>query len=169
VETAERFADGLVTVEELRATYRAARRVSLDYSKKNPGDPRQFNLIASADATSSCSFDAAHTGALDAGWSSVDGELQWESPCHAALAKLAHDIFGNPFRPITLDPDWITSSGTELAWQMYDTRDFSLMPILADALQDAGCDDAAILDHCRDPNRVHVRGCWLVDLLLGRS
>jgi hypothetical protein len=43
------------------------------------------------------------------------------------------------------------------------------MPILADAMQDAGCEDAAILGHCRDPQQVHVRGCWVVDLVLGKT
>ncbi|MDY3556283.1 hypothetical protein R5W24_005446 [Gemmata sp. JC717] len=52
---------------------------------------------------------------------------------------------------------------------MYESRDFSAMPILADALQDAGCEDGAVLDHCRDPHGVHVRGCWVVDLVLGKS
>ena len=52
---------------------------------------------------------------------------------------------------------------------MYEARDFGAMPILADALQDAGCEDAAILDHCRDANGVHVRGCWVVDLVLGKG
>ena len=51
---------------------------------------------------------------------------------------------------------------------MYDSRGFSLMPILADALQDAGCDSADVFDHCRGDGP-HVRGCWVVDLLLGRS
>ncbi|HVL11991.1 MAG TPA: hypothetical protein VM529_05470 [Gemmata sp.] len=52
---------------------------------------------------------------------------------------------------------------------MYGSRDFSPMPILADALQDAGCDSADILDHCRGPKQVHVRGCWVVDLVLGKE
>ena len=51
---------------------------------------------------------------------------------------------------------------------MYDTRDFAPMPILADALQDAWCDSDDILTHCRDPNGVHVRGCWVVDGVLGK-
>ena len=54
------------------------------------------------------------------------------------------------------------------AQQMYESRDFSAMPILADALQDAGCDNADILDHCRGPGP-HVRGCWVVDLVLGKE
>jgi hypothetical protein len=52
---------------------------------------------------------------------------------------------------------------------MYESRDFSAMPILADALQDAGCDSDAILAHCRDVKQVHVRGCWVVDLVLGKG
>jgi len=51
---------------------------------------------------------------------------------------------------------------------MYEAREFSAMPILADALQDAGCDNEDVLSHCREPG-THVRGCWVVDLLLGRE
>jgi hypothetical protein len=52
---------------------------------------------------------------------------------------------------------------------MYESRDFSAMPILADALQDAGCDKEDILTHCRDTSLTHVRGCWVVDLVLSKS
>jgi hypothetical protein len=81
---------------------------------------------------------------------------------------LLRDIFDNPFRPLTFDSDWRTSTAVALAQQMYDSRDYSPMPILADALQDAGCDSSDILDHCRGPGP-HVRGCWVVDLVLGKS
>ena len=81
---------------------------------------------------------------------------------------LLRDIFGNPFRPATLDPSWLTSTVTALAAQMYDSRDFSAMPILADALQDAGCTNDDILDHCRGDGP-HVRGCWVFDLVLGKT
>jgi len=76
------------------------------------------------------------------------------------------DIFGNPFRPIAFDPSWRSDTAVSLAKHIYESRDFSAMPILADALQDAGCDSADILGHCRDANQVHVRGCWVVDLVL---
>lgn len=85
-----------------------------------------------------------------------------------SLAALVRDLVGNPFRPITLDPSWLTSTVTTLARIMYDTRDFSAMPILADAIQDAGCDDETILTHCRGPGP-HVRGCFLIDLLTGKG
>ncbi len=80
---------------------------------------------------------------------------------------LLRDIFGNPFFPMTLDLEWLTSTVTALGRQMYESRDFTAMPILADALQDAGCENDDILTHCRGPGS-HVRGCWVVDLVLGK-
>ena len=64
--------------------------------------------------------------------------------------------------------DWRTDTALLLAKQMYESRDFSAMPILADALQDAGCDNEDILSHCRGDGP-HVRGCWVIDLLLGKE
>lgn len=83
--------------------------------------------------------------------------------------NILRDIIGNPFRPVAFDPSWRTSTVVALANQMYESRDFSPMPVLADALQDAGCDQPDILAHCRDPQPAHVRGCWVVDLILGKS
>jgi hypothetical protein len=83
-------------------------------------------------------------------------------------SALLREVFGNPFRPVTIDPAWPTSTVTAMARQMYETREFSTMPILADALQDVDCSDEDVLSHCRGPGP-HVRGCWLVDLLTGRS
>jgi hypothetical protein len=80
-------------------------------------------------------------------------------------------IFGNPFRPVILDPDILTWHGglpVSMAQKMYDSRDFSDMPVLADALEEAGCRDADILGHCRSGGE-HFRGCWVIDLLLGKS
>ena len=79
-----------------------------------------------------------------------------------------HDIFGNPFRPVAFDPNWRTSDAVSIARAMYESRDFSPMPILADALQNAGCEHADILDHCRGTGP-HVRGCWVVDLVFGKA
>jgi len=79
------------------------------------------------------------------------------------------EVIGNPFRPVAFDAAWRTDTVLSLARHMYESRDFSAMPILADALQDAGCDHDDILNHCRDANGVHVRGCWVVDLVLGKE
>ncbi len=85
-----------------------------------------------------------------------------------AQATLLRDIFGNPFRPVAFDPQWRSESAVALARTAYDTRNFTLLPILADALEEAGCDHPDVLSHCRDPNGVHVRGCWVVDGVLGK-
>jgi hypothetical protein len=82
--------------------------------------------------------------------------------------QLFRDIFGNPFRPVAVAPEWRTDTVLAIGRQMYEGRDFSAMPILADALQDAGCDVDDILAHCRDSCE-HVRGCWVVDLILGKA
>jgi hypothetical protein len=84
------------------------------------------------------------------------------------VAVIFRDIFGNPFRPVTADPAWLTSTVVALAEGIYADRAFDRMPILADALQDAGCDSADVLDHSRGPGP-HVRGCWVVDLVLGKA
>ena len=84
------------------------------------------------------------------------------------LPAITRDIFGNPFRPISFASEWRTDTAVSLARGMYESRDFGAMPILADALQDAGCDNDDILDHCRGPGP-HVRGCWVVDLVLGKE
>jgi hypothetical protein len=89
-----------------------------------------------------------------------------------ARSKLLRDIFGPlPFRPILLDLAWLTwNNGTvrRLAQTICDERAFDRMLILADALEEAGCDNADILNHCRQPGE-HVRGCWVVDLILGKT
>ena len=81
---------------------------------------------------------------------------------------LIRDVIGNPYHPVTFSPAWRTDTAVSLATQMYDARDFSAMPILADALQDAGCDSDDLLNHCRGEGP-HVRGCWVVDLVLGKE
>lgn len=83
----------------------------------------------------------------------------------AAQAKLLRDIYGNPFRPTTFESSWRTQEVAAIAQQMYESRDFSAMPILSDALLAAGCEDEKIISHCRS-NDPHVRGCWVVDLVL---
>ena len=83
-------------------------------------------------------------------------------------ARLQRDIFGNPYRPAAFFSEWRTDTAVAIARGMYESRDFSTMPILADALQDAGCDNDDILNHCRSEG-IHVRGCWLADLVLGKE
>jgi hypothetical protein len=67
-----------------------------------------------------------------------------------------------------MDPYWRKPTVSSLAQAIYTEKNFDRMPMLADALEDAGCSNAAILTHCRQPGE-HVRGCWVVDLLIGKE
>ena len=83
--------------------------------------------------------------------------------------ELIREIFGSPFRSVALDPrwlDWKENTVGRMARVIYRKRCFRNLPILADALEEAGCGDDTILTHCRAPVD-HARGCWIVDLLLG--
>ncbi len=84
------------------------------------------------------------------------------------LAETYRDLVPNPFISLTWNPEWFTSTVRELAAHIYASREFSTMPILADALQDAGCDNEQILNHCR-VERSHARGCWVLDAILGKT
>lgn len=103
------------------------------------------------------------TGAVARGQSgnAAEDELQ----VHACLIRC---IVGNPFRPVAFDPEWRTETVSALATGIYVERAFDRLPILADALEEAGCDQPDILNHCRGPGP-HARGCWAVDLVLGKS
>ena len=164
LRASEQFADGIIDQEEMRL-----RRVERRYAVNSAHPPTQAVAAASherrvqPEETSRLVADSvADTEAAMGNWNAVRAREQ------LGQCVLIRDIFGNPFRPVTPDPSWITSTVTTLARQMYDTRDFSAMPIMADALQDAGCGDEQVLSHCRGEG-VHVRGCWLVDLLTERE
>jgi hypothetical protein len=110
-----------------------------------------------------------------AGSQAAANSERWLTACKAEKEEesvLLRDIFGNPFRPLpAIDPAWLTWSGgtvRKLAEAIYDERAFDRLPVLADALEDAGCSDAGLLGHLRGPGP-HARGCWALDLLLGKS
>jgi hypothetical protein len=89
----------------------------------------------------------------------------------AVQAGLLRDVFGNPFRAAAVSSDWLAwndGAVQKIAEGIYEGRAFERLPILHDALLDAGCDDEGILTHCRTPDG-HVCGCWAVDLLLGKE
>jgi hypothetical protein len=94
-----------------------------------------------------------------------------EKPTRQQKLYLVREMWGNPFRPVEVDPLWLTwNDGTisRLARSIDEQRTFDTLPILGDALEEAGCADPAVLEHCR-ASQAHVRGCWVVDLLLGRT
>jgi hypothetical protein len=112
-------------------------------------------------------------------WEGLDGQLYqvylalekaWGNrrPPFPHDGEYLHCIVGNPFRPVTFDPRWQSETVFALAYGIYEERAFDRLPILADALEDAGCDHADVLTHCRGDGP-HVRGCWVVDLVLGKE
>jgi hypothetical protein len=103
------------------------------------------------------------TGAWHAAWTQVYDEVR------ATQAQMVRDIFPPPEYAAAFDAGWRTSTVVALCRQMDESGDFSIVPILADALEDAGCDDVTLLQCCRVPGGVHVRGNWVVDLVLGRG
>jgi hypothetical protein len=100
----------------------------------------------------------------------LNGFAGWGHPLQrrSQVADLIREIVGNPFRSVRCDYRWQTSTVLALAEGIHADRAFDRMPIFADALEDAGCDNADILSHCRGDGP-HVRGCWVVDLVLGKS
>jgi hypothetical protein len=115
-------------------------------------------------------FESAWTAAYEGAVRTLEKQSSSEVKNQAVQFQLKtlHCIFGNPFRPGAVDPAWLTSTVVELAHGIYAERAFDRLPILADALQDAGCENADVLDHCRGPGP-HARGCWVVDLVLGKT
>jgi hypothetical protein len=86
----------------------------------------------------------------------------------ARQADLLREFVGNPFKPVTVSPAWLTADVLRLAADAYESRALEQLPILADALEDAGCDSAELLAHLHGPGP-HVRGCWALDQILGKE
>ena len=168
VELAERFADGLATRQDLAAVTDPESVVFKATQPTRAYDATDARRVAARiaesgveDAFSDANYD--HDEYLK-GVAARDVE-------RIIQARLLRCCFGNPFRSVPFDPSWIAwNDGTirKLAQLIYDDRAFDRLPLLADALEDAGCTDADILGHCRGGGE-HVRGCWVVDLLLGKS
>jgi hypothetical protein len=172
VEVAERFADGLATAKGLRAARSAAEGVWDEW--RTVGTPLEWPFHA---------YAALVVGEVPIHLHRLcgPGNLTTMSVYRARAARRARqqamlrDLFGNPFRPATLDPGWLTPDVLTLAQAAYDHRtlpagtlDPARLALLADALEDAGCDNADLLGHLRGPGP-HVRGCWSLDLILGKE
>jgi hypothetical protein len=155
VIVAERYADGQSSAEELHTA-----RVNASI---------RFGAGNEVGAAREVAGDVAYLAAYQAHAYTYDPHRKIEGK--REKANLLRDIVGNLFRPVTVDPYWLAwNDGTlpNLAQAIYQERAFDRLPILADALEDAGCSDPQFLAHCRGPGP-HVRGCWVVDLLLGKK
>jgi hypothetical protein len=175
VEVAERFADGAATDQELEAAKHEAWEFTLHIVHE---DEHFFHLEQIV-------LDAADAPAWTAEWSADYGcdyggcplrvvvatQRALGTPEAKAQADLVRCIFGSPFRPGSLEPaivQWQERDIMKRAAAIYEERAFDRLPILADALEEAGCTDADMLTHCRGPGP-HALGCRVVDLLLGKT
>jgi hypothetical protein len=155
VDVSERYADGQASEEEFRAI--------MFFSLRGYLDPKGWVVAAARSAGG-----WLHERSLIEHFANLNSPTSIAAGLDVAVG-LIRDIFGNPFRPLTFSPSWRTDTALSLTRQMYESRDFSAMPILADALQDAGCDSDDVLSHCRALEQAHVRGCWVADLVLGKG
>jgi hypothetical protein len=169
VEAAERYADGLATRTDLdRArsqAFEAAHAAVAQGSRRrwdHPARGAEARLFFAGETASTHQpFPIGRLHLLGA-----DPDLRAASP-----ALLRCVVGPGPFRPLAVLPNWLAwHDGTipRLAGAIYDDRAWDRLPILADALEEAGCTDADLLGHCRGPGP-HVRGCWAVDLLLDKD
>jgi hypothetical protein len=167
-EVAEAFAEGSAPEGELAEAYRAAQE-ACGVALRLAG--RWDNNAMAAGAAEFASYSGAAYCVSVAYRVGTLGDINKEGLSRARRlfwTKFVQDIFGNPFRPVVVEPAWLTSDVRLLSEGIYQNRAFDRMPILADALQDTGCDNDDVLTHCRQPGQ-HVRGCWVVDLLTGRK
>jgi uncharacterized protein YceK len=99
-------------------------------------------------------------------------ERDAEAAERAAQVALVREVFGNPFRPVRVDPAWLAWHGgtiPRLARAIYGDGAFDRLLVLADALEEAGCGDPDVLGHLRGPRGVHIRGCFALDAVLGKG
>jgi hypothetical protein len=177
VELAERFAEGTGSLRELCSAGEAADGL---WNETALGDDDRFDDAGTdaVEAAANCTYpDNAGEAARMTAHSAVSAMSYSgrQNSEQQAQADLLRDSFGNPFRPVVLNSTWRTPTVTALATAAYEERhlpagtlDTQRLAILADALEDAGCTDEQILAHLRGPGP-HVRGCWVVDLLLGKE
>ncbi len=189
IEVAERFADDAADIDELAAAEVGA-RAAMDAVRRYERAKNRYDCRGTAasvwvtghDVRDWCVAGSVPDPATTPAHSTTSRDTDlWEDAVeamhrtggnwHAELRWLCGSIrcvFGNPFRPVAFPVRWRRSAVVKLAEAIYVGRTFDRMPELADALQNAGCEDADVLAHCRGDGP-HVRGCWVVDGVLGKN
>jgi hypothetical protein len=178
IEVVERFADGQATVADMHAAFTQAAAANFlgplgMVTTKEQMKRQDAGMAAMYAATAPDQAPAPKNGPRGiwlSAYNAIDratnaGNPRLTRPVHAAMMR---DILGNPFQPVMLNPAWKTGNVVALATAIYHDRAFDRMPILADALEEAGCQSESILSHCRSAGE-HVRGCWVVDRVLGKE
>jgi hypothetical protein len=191
VELAERFADGRATMEQLQhvtarlwgpiealeGPWRASQgdertalqptheALALAWQVVRPEAPKAAYYASSNAYLSLAAVMNPGAGCSDSSF--VKSQVAEER----VQTDILRCIFGTLFSPVTLDVavvNWHDGTIGKIAQSIYEERSFTTMPILADALEEAGCTNADILAHCRMPGP-HTRGCWVIDLILKKE
>lgn len=182
VEIAERFADGQASKEDRRAGLWAAHEVFMEakgqerFNSKAPYAPVAMVAFAASSASGmDTEAEAARCAAASLAYrAGAYNSDSWRAAFQAERAvqcDLLREVFGKPFHPVNVDPLWLSWKDGELpklAQAIYKEGRWSGLPLLADALLAVGCQDEDMLAHCRHQGD-HVRGCWVVDALLGKE
>lgn len=172
-DASERFADEQLEWNKIKTIRKALLTLRKEFGDEIGPERARHDIVEALDAaTGQKALGALQASRYAAYALGAAARPTWEAALNREereQMQLARDIFGNPFRPVAFSPEWRTSTVVALAKSMYDSRDFAPMSLLADALQDAGCVHEDILAHCREANGTHVRGCWVVDGVLGKS
>jgi hypothetical protein len=203
VDYGERFADGLISRDQLRAAFNekdwrnvthdgylasvAARKLTYVEIARCPRPMLRGRNVIAHPASEAAEYSRNVVSRLQQQSKTAPGSTPTAKKRVATIAEkryqigLLRDLFGNPFRPVPPAQGkdaWLKQWRRTLAWKgatvpnlarsIYDERQFDRLPILAEALEEAGCSEAEILSHCREPGP-HVRGCWVVDLVLNKQ
>ncbi len=155
VQTAERYADRLASDEKREAACETVQQIV----EKAVAEQDWERAAVAANARDALSIGTQRIFGL---------ERQKTIRRDPHQCSLLREIFGNPFRPVAVQPAWLDDAVVKMAEAIYDGRAWEQMPMLADALEHAGCGNQDVLDHCRKPGQ-HMLGCWVVDLVLGRK
>ena len=175
VEVAERFADSGATEDDLQAARDEANAAEVEHVLLPHPVVSHLRFRAATFAAYRVSGQAAYSASCYSQEAVEEAEGNANASEKLSQIHILRDIMGNPFNPVTIEPAWLTPAVTGLATAAYEERhlpsstlDNDRLRVLADALEDAGCDNTAILNHCRSGTQ-HVRGCFVIDLLLGKS
>jgi hypothetical protein len=177
----EEFADGKATRKELRIAGKVAEATAEAWSDPALEEPA-WQAVDTTSENAWAFFERVHYETTEE-FSEPDivNPRTWKlikervAIRHALYIHVLRDLFGNPFRPVAIEFAWLTPTVTSLATAAYEERSLpsgeletTRLAILADALEEGGCDNTDILTHLRGPGP-HVRGCWAVDLLTGKK
>jgi hypothetical protein len=176
VEIAERFADGQATLEEQAEAGKAAHRAHRAIQTRETFDATARAAGAAADSAARHARTAANSVASALKDVLLNEHGPWNGGCFESpqACNLLRDLVPIPPQATggSLPPAsvlaWSNEMALRIAERVYAERDFTSLPLLADALEEAGCSDARLLEHCRAPGP-HVRGCWALDLLLSKD